>query len=114
MSTSMVKRRNRDLGPARRYGADNGEKRAESTGDSPKFFARNKPVAATCHGPQILISAGLMQGRRATCYATRQLGLLLFFTGQSLLVWWISQSLRACCPNPVLKITFNEFHAYKN
>jgi len=32
------------------------------------FFAGNKPVAAICHGPQILISAGLMQGRRATCY----------------------------------------------
>ena len=34
------------------------------------FFARNKPVAAICHGPQILISTGLMQGRRATCYMT--------------------------------------------
>jgi archaeal arginyl aminopeptidase len=32
------------------------------------FFARNKPVAAICHGPQTLISAGLLQGRRATCY----------------------------------------------
>jgi len=32
------------------------------------FFERNKPVAAICHGPQILISSGLMQGRRATCY----------------------------------------------
>ena len=32
------------------------------------FFAAGKPVAAICHGPQILISAGLMQGRRATCY----------------------------------------------
>jgi protease I len=32
------------------------------------FFARNKPVAAICHGPQILISAGLLKGRRATCY----------------------------------------------
>ncbi|MDA3785829.1 MAG: type 1 glutamine amidotransferase [Deltaproteobacteria bacterium] len=32
------------------------------------FFAAHKPVAAICHGPQILISAGLLQGRRATCY----------------------------------------------
>jgi protease I len=32
------------------------------------FFVLNKPVAAICHGPQILISAGLMKGRRATCY----------------------------------------------
>lgn len=32
------------------------------------FMARNKPVAAICHGPQILISAGLLEGRRATCY----------------------------------------------
>ena len=35
---------------------------------SKSFFARSKPVAAICHGPQILISAGLLQGRRATCY----------------------------------------------
>jgi protease I len=34
------------------------------------FFARSKPVAAICHGPQILISAGLLQGRRATCYTS--------------------------------------------
>jgi protease I len=32
------------------------------------FFKNNKPVAAICHGPQILISAGLLRGRRATCY----------------------------------------------
>ena len=32
------------------------------------FFAQNKPIAAICHGPQILISAGLLQGRHATCY----------------------------------------------
>lgn len=32
------------------------------------FFAHSKPVAAICHGPQTLISAGLLKGRRATCY----------------------------------------------
>lgn len=32
------------------------------------FFDLEKPVAAICHGPQVLISAGLLQGRRATCY----------------------------------------------
>jgi len=32
------------------------------------FFRQSKPVAAICHGPQILISAGLLLGRRATCY----------------------------------------------
>lgn len=32
------------------------------------FFERNKPVAGICHGPQILISAGVMKGRRATAY----------------------------------------------
>jgi len=34
------------------------------------FFRANKPVAAICHGPQILISAGLLKGKRATSYAT--------------------------------------------
>ncbi len=32
------------------------------------FFKHNRPVAAICHGPQTLISAGLMKGKRATCY----------------------------------------------
>ena len=32
------------------------------------FVAEGKPVAAICHGPQILVSAGLLKGRRATCY----------------------------------------------
>lgn len=33
-----------------------------------RFFALKKPVAAICHGPQTLITAGLLNGRRATCY----------------------------------------------
>lgn len=32
------------------------------------FMEREKPVAAICHGPQTLISAGLLKGRRATSY----------------------------------------------
>jgi len=32
------------------------------------FFLKNKPVSAICHGPQTLITAGLMKGRHATCY----------------------------------------------
>ncbi|MCK4691905.1 MAG: type 1 glutamine amidotransferase [Desulfuromonadales bacterium] len=32
------------------------------------FFEENKPVAAICHGPQILVSAGVLTGRKATCY----------------------------------------------
>jgi len=33
-----------------------------------KMMDAGKPVAAICHGPQILISADVLQGRRATCY----------------------------------------------
>ena len=32
------------------------------------FFEKGKTVAAICHGPQILVSAGVLTGRRATCY----------------------------------------------
>jgi len=32
------------------------------------FFHQKKPVSAICHGPQILITAGLLKGRHATCY----------------------------------------------
>lgn len=32
------------------------------------FVQHNKLVCAICHGPQVLITAGLLNGRRATCY----------------------------------------------
>jgi protease I len=32
------------------------------------FFAANKPVAATCHGPMILNSANMVKGRRLQAY----------------------------------------------
>ncbi len=32
------------------------------------FFKLKKPVAAICHGPQILISAGVVEGRTLTSY----------------------------------------------
>lgn len=35
-----------------------------------EFFLKGKPVAAICHGPQTLITAGLLKDRRATCYRT--------------------------------------------
>jgi archaeal arginyl aminopeptidase len=34
------------------------------------FFAAGKPVAAICHGPQVLISAGVLAGRTVTAYRT--------------------------------------------
>lgn len=32
------------------------------------FFAGNKPVATICHGPYMLVSAGLVKGRHLTSY----------------------------------------------
>jgi len=32
------------------------------------FFEKDKLVGAICHGPQTLISAGLLKNRHATCY----------------------------------------------
>ena len=32
------------------------------------FFEANKPVAAICHGPQVLVAAGVVQGRTVSCY----------------------------------------------
>lgn len=34
------------------------------------FVAADKPIAAICHGPQVLISAGVLQGHTATSYKT--------------------------------------------
>lgn len=33
-----------------------------------EFFAADKPVAAICHGPQVLIAAGVVKGRTLTAY----------------------------------------------
>lgn len=32
------------------------------------FADMHKPIAAICHGQQMLISAGILNGRKATCY----------------------------------------------
>ena len=32
------------------------------------FFTHDKPVAAICHGPQILTAAGVVRGRKVSCY----------------------------------------------
>ncbi len=33
-----------------------------------QFWATGRPLGAICHGPQVLISAGLLAGKRLTCY----------------------------------------------
>ena len=33
-----------------------------------EFDAAKKPIAAICHGPQILVSAGVLKGKRSTAY----------------------------------------------
>jgi protease I len=32
------------------------------------FDAEKKPIAAICHGPQILVAAGVLKGRQCSCY----------------------------------------------
>lgn len=44
-------------------------RRSDAVLDLARTFAtQGKPIAAICHGPQILISAGLAQGRQMTGY----------------------------------------------
>lgn len=41
----------------------------EAARNAVRFFVTNGlPTAAICHGPQLLISAGVLRGRKATCY----------------------------------------------
>ena len=35
-----------------------------------QFFEEGKTVAAICHGPQVLVSAGVITGKKVTCYRT--------------------------------------------
>ena len=37
-----------------------------------KFFEQEKPVFAICHGPQVLISADLVKGRKMTAFSAVQ------------------------------------------
>lgn len=37
-----------------------------------QFSASGKPIAAICHGPQLLIAAGVVRGRTLTAYSTVQ------------------------------------------
>jgi len=37
-----------------------------------EFERRSKPIAAVCHGPQLLLTAGLVEGRRLTAWPTVQ------------------------------------------
>lgn len=39
------------------------------------FFTAGKPVASICHGPQVLITAGVVKGRRMTGYKAIQVDL---------------------------------------
>jgi protease I len=34
------------------------------------FFDQGKPIAAICHGPWLLISAGIARGRKMTCFVS--------------------------------------------
>ncbi len=34
-----------------------------------EFFEADKPIASICHGPQVLITAGVLEGREVTCFA---------------------------------------------
>lgn len=34
------------------------------------FIETNKPIAAVCHGPQLLLATGTCTGRKITCYPT--------------------------------------------
>ncbi|HVY63720.1 MAG TPA: type 1 glutamine amidotransferase domain-containing protein [Gammaproteobacteria bacterium] len=70
---------NREIGEVRAADYDGllipGGRAPESLRHSPDvlgvvrdFFAAGKPVFAICHGPQLLVSAGALHGRSATCY----------------------------------------------
>jgi intracellular protease, PfpI family len=41
-------------------------KEGDAVGIAQYFMRRNKPVAAICHGPQVLITGGVLRGRHAT------------------------------------------------
>ncbi|AYL99233.1 type 1 glutamine amidotransferase domain-containing protein [Mucilaginibacter celer] len=45
---------------------------AEAVAFASSFLEEGKPVASICHGPQLLIETGLLEGRRLTSYPSLQ------------------------------------------
>jgi len=54
--------------PGGTYNCDKLRKDGASVKFVREFFKAGKPVAAICHGPQMLIEADVLQGRRVTSY----------------------------------------------
>jgi protease I len=44
------------------------QKNSQAVAIARYFLEAGKPVAAICHGPQVLIPSGLLAGRTATCF----------------------------------------------
>ncbi|MGD9000693.1 MAG: DJ-1/PfpI/YhbO family deglycase/protease [Granulosicoccaceae bacterium] len=44
------------------------QKNAQAVAIAGYFLEHDMPVAAICHGPRVLLAAGLSDGRSATCY----------------------------------------------
>ncbi|GAB4547012.1 MAG: type 1 glutamine amidotransferase domain-containing protein [Phycisphaerales bacterium] len=49
--------------------------RQDATGFIRAFFKDGKPVSAICHGPQILIDCGVLEGRTVTSYPSIKMDL---------------------------------------
>jgi len=49
--------------------------RQDATSFVREFFKAGKPVSAICHGPQILIDCGVLEGREVTSYPSIKLDL---------------------------------------
>ncbi|MBD3296070.1 MAG: DJ-1/PfpI/YhbO family deglycase/protease [Candidatus Omnitrophica bacterium] len=50
------------------YSPDKLRAHDEAVGLVKAFMEKEKPVFAICHGPQLLISAGVLEGRKVTCW----------------------------------------------
>ncbi len=58
--------------PGGTVGADKLRANEDVVGFVRAFFEAGKPVAAICHGPWVLVEAGVVEGRRLTSYPSLQ------------------------------------------
>ncbi|MFW6205764.1 MAG: type 1 glutamine amidotransferase domain-containing protein [Gemmatimonadota bacterium] len=54
--------------PGGQMNPDNLRANADAVAFARSFFDAHKPVAAICHGPWLLVEAGVVEGRRMTSY----------------------------------------------
>jgi len=66
------------------------------------FLEEGKPVAAICHGPQMLIETDMIYGRKLTSYPSLQTDLKMQAPNGWMKKWWLTMAWLPAAARPIL------------